>query len=210
MNGKGVSEGPDRRQLLAQILPAGAFACLFCRHAFAVTADQATGATEPAKPKSQESCGMSYEELFEFAYGSSMIPVMKAMAADVGREKFLEMLKKASCTAAVQHAREELKKNPKNDFATFAAEVRKSNPLYDHTLTSRIVEDTPTTIEMRITECLWAKTFRDADAADIGYVSMCYPDLASAPIYNPKIKLTLTKTLMQGNDCCNHRWVLET
>ena len=88
--------------------------------------------------------------------------------------------------------------------------MRKPTPLYRHALSFEILEDKPTVFEARVTECLWAKTFRDADAADIGYVSMCYPDLASAPIYNPKIKLTLTKTLMQGNDCCNHRWVLET
>ena len=210
MNGKGVSEGPDRRQLLAHILPAGAFACLFCRHAFAAMASQATNAAGQVKPKSQEPCGMTYEELFKFAYADGMIPLMKEMADDVGREKFLDMLKKAASAAAIQGTREALKKNPQNDFATFAADVRRSNPLYDHTLTSQIVEDTPTAIALRITGCLWAKTFRDADAADIGYVSMCYPDLAAAPFYNPKIKLTVTKTLMQGHDCCDFRWTLES
>jgi len=29
----------------------------------------------------------------------------------------------------------------------------------------------------RITKCLWAQTFREAKAADIGYAAICYPDL---------------------------------
>jgi len=208
MEGKGVSAVPDRRQLLLQMLPAGAFACLLCRHGLAA-AGQAKGAAPPAKHKFQEPCEMSYEEVFKFAYGDGFIPVMKAMGAEMGREKLVEMLKRASSAAAEQDARETLKKNPKNDFATFAAEVRSSSPLFEHALTAKIVEDTQTAIEMRITECLWAKTFRGADAADIGYASMCFPDFAYAPAFNPKMKMIRTKTLMQGNDCCNHRWVVE-
>jgi hypothetical protein len=64
-------------------------------------------------------------------------------------------------------------------------------------------------VEIKITECLWAKTFRAANAADIGYATICYSDFAGAVAFNPKMRLVRTKTLMQGHDCCNHRWVLE-
>ena len=36
-----------------------------------------------------------------------------------------------------------------------------------HVLTVEIVEDTPQAIEVKVTECLWAKTFREMEAADI-------------------------------------------
>jgi hypothetical protein len=72
-----------------------------------------------------------------------------------------------------------------------------------------MVEDTERAAEMKVTECLWAKTFRDAGAGDIGYALMCHGDFATAPAFNAKMKMTRTKTLMQGHDCCNPRWTLQ-
>ena len=43
----------------------------------------------------------------------------------------------------------------------------------------------------------------------VGYASICHPDFAMTEGYNPKMKLLRTKTLMQGDDCCNHCWVME-
>jgi hypothetical protein len=60
-----------------------------------------------------------------------------------------------------------------------------------------------------MTECLWAKTFLDANAADIGFACVCFPDYAVAQAFNPKMKMIRDKTLMQGHDCCNHRYVIE-
>jgi hypothetical protein len=44
-------------------------------------------------------------------------------------------------------------------------------------------------------------------AVDIGYAVICHPDFASAEGYSTKLRLVRTKTLMQGHDCCNHRWL---
>jgi hypothetical protein len=37
-------------------------------------------------------------------------------------------------------------------------------PLYRHALSYEILEDKPSAFEVRVTECLWAKTFRGAGA----------------------------------------------
>ena len=208
MEGKGVSSVPDRRQLLLQVLPAGAFACLVCRNGLAA-AGQAKGAAPPRRNKFQAPCEMSYEELFQFAYAYDFIPAMKAMGAEMGREKLVEMLTRAYSAATVEHVRELLKKKPKNDLATYTEDLRNPNPLFKHALTFQVVKDTPTAMEARISECLWAKTFREADAADIGYACLCHTEFAAVPAFNPKMKFSLTKTLMQGHDCCNPRYVME-
>ena len=72
-----------------------------------------------------------------------------------------------------------------------------------------IVEDTETAFEVRVTECLWAKTFRDADAADLGYACICHPDYAMAKAFNPKLHMVRDKPLMQGCSHCNHRWEVQ-
>ena len=40
-------------------------------------------------------------------------------------------------------------------------------------------------------ECLWAKTFLERNAGDIGYASMCHGEIGSAKAYNPKMNLEL-------------------
>ena len=153
---------------------------------------------------------MSYEELFQFAYAYDFIPAMKAMGTEMGREKLVEMLSRAYSAAAVERVREQLKANPKNDLTTYTADMRNQIPIYKNAITMKLLEDTPTAVEARVTDCLWAKTFREADAGDIGYACLCHAELAALKAFNPEIKLTFTKTLMQGNDCCNPRYVLET
>ena len=70
-----------------------------------------------------------------------------------------------------------------------------------------IVEDTEKAFELKITECIWASTFLNAKAGDIGYASVCFGDYAWAEGFNPKIKMIRDKTLMQGHELCNHRYV---
>jgi len=192
---------PSRRQILTQVLPAGAFACLACRGVFA--------AIEPARSKASAPVEMSYEEMFKGFYVESFIPTMKALGEELGRDKLIDMLKRASSRAAEQGVKEWAKKVPNRDLASFTAEMRKPSPLYQHALTFEIVEDKPTAFETHVTECLWAKTFRDADAADIGYAYCCYPDAAAAMAFNPKFRVTRSKTLMEGADRCRNRLVLE-
>ena len=63
---------------------------------------------------------------------------------------------------------------------------------------------------MKFTECLWAKTFREADASEIGYAGVCYQDYPMTKTFNPNLKLIRETTLMQGHDCCNFKWSMET
>jgi hypothetical protein len=59
---------------------------------------------------------------------------------------------------------------------------------------------------MRVSACLWAKTFRDAGASELGYASICFGDLALAKAFNPRMEFTRDKTLMQGDDCCHFKY----
>ena len=70
-----------------------------------------------------------------------------------------------------------------------------------------IVENMDTAYELKVTECIWASTFLAAKAGDIGYASVCIGDYTWAEGFNPKIKLVRDKTLMQGHDICNHRYI---
>lgn len=202
MDAETQSSKQSRRRFLATVLPAGALVCSGCN-----SVPLLSGSKD--RHKFLKDSGMSFKEVYEFAYKRGFIPVMQNLADDIGKDNFFELLKKASSKSAAQKGRNMAQNLPRNDLAAWAADLREPNHFWKHVLTFDIVEDTDKAFEMKITECLWAKIFREAKASDIGYAAICHPDYAMAQAFNPKIRMVRTKTLMQGDDCCNHRWVLE-
>ena len=152
---------------------------------------------------------MTYEDIFKLTYANGFIPTMKQFAEALGKDKLIDMLKDASSKIRIKEVAELARKVPKHDLQTWLADFRKPDSFLQHVITFQFVEDTPQTIELKVTECLWAKIFRETYAADIGYAALCYGDYAAVPAFNPKIKYTMTQTLMQGQSFCNPRYVLE-
>jgi hypothetical protein len=198
----------SRRELLLKVLPTCAI-CLGCPRLAGMAAAM------PQKPKTSlsgqkysDKTDMTWEELFKFAYGNA-IPVMKNLSDQIGKEKFLDMLKKATSEAAVREIEETYRNKPKRDLATLVAEMKQPDSLYKHTLTYEFVKDTEKEVDLRITECLWAKTFREANAADLGYAMICHGDIAATKAYNPKLTMNRPKLLMKGDDECRFHYVME-
>jgi hypothetical protein len=98
---------------------------------------------------------------------------------------------------------------PANDFVRFKASLLEPTPFWQHALTWTVEENTDAAFEIRVTECPWARTFREAGAADIGYATVCHQDDTVAPAYNPKLRMERSRTLMAGDGFCNHRWIWE-
>jgi len=161
------------------------------------------------KHKFQMDSGMTIQQVYNFAFKQWYIPVMKNLMKQVGKEKFLEMLKKSS---------EMLYESPKetaidyNDrtLTSWSDGFKKAGKTQNDRLTFEILTDNDKVFEARFTECLWAKTFREKDAADIGYAGVCYQDYPMIKSYNPNLKLIRERTLMQGHDCCQFKLIMET
>jgi hypothetical protein len=190
----------DRRQLVASLCAVGSLVCLGGRRALA-----GAGPTDALPHKFAADAGMTYEEVYQFAYSRGFIPMMRALVERVG----LETIQEAASESARLGAAARFQALPSREFADWVAVLKASDPLVDHALTIEIVDESETAVEVRVTECLWAKTFREADAADIGYACICHPDFAMAQAFNPKMRMIRDKTLMQGHSHCNHRWVIE-
>jgi hypothetical protein len=199
-----------RRDFLRAVVPAGA---LFCLGGPVISLAQEKGRpavpAQAAKHKFLVDADVTFEDMFNFAYRDSFIPLMLVLAKAGGREKFVEILKKGSSEAAALGIQNAAKSLPRRDLAAFAAPLKNPDHFWKNVLTFSVVEDTPKAFEVKVTECLWAKTFRSMNAGDIGFATICCPDYASASGFNPKLKLIRSKTLMQGHDCCNHRYVME-
>jgi hypothetical protein len=202
----------SRRDFLRALLPTGALVCLggpvLSR---AQEKEKGKPAAEPLaiKHKFLVSADVTFEDMFNFAYRDSFIPLMLVLAKAGGREKFVEILRQGASEAASLGIQNAAKSLPKRDLAAFVAPLKNPDHFWKNVLTFTVVEDSPKAFEVKVTECLWAKTFRGMNAADIGFATICFPDYAAASAFNPKLKMIRTKTLMQGHDCCNHRYVME-
>jgi hypothetical protein len=201
----------SRRKFLLNILPAGTLFCLGCGDLSAWTAGQDTQKTGKKKHKFLEDSGWSFQDVFDFAFKAFYIPTLKSLAQDIKNTDLIEALKNIADRESKIDGKEYAEKLQKNDFATFAASRKESHvdPFGSHVFDVTYIEDSGKALEYKITACLFAKTFRDAEASDIGYAYLCHGDYGFAEGFNPKIRLIRPKTLMQGNDYCHFRWVWE-
>jgi predicted ArsR family transcriptional regulator len=152
---------------------------------------------------------MTYEEVFKTAYANWLIPTMKVLSEDMGQDALDEMLKKATSEAVRRIIAERGINSPDNNLSAFSRIFEKPSHILENGSNYEIVENSESVFELRVSECLWAKVFRDADAARIGYSYICFADYAMAQAFNPRIVMRRSKTLMQGDNFCNHRYELE-
>ena len=135
----------------------------------------------------------------------SFIRFARFLQEEIGEERVIELIKKQTEQRLKEQAKKDLERLGKSDFKSYISIFRDPNMLAS--LTMEIVEDTDTVFEIRVTDCLAAESFLPHKAGDIGYAAVCWGDYNWASDFNPKIKLIRDKTLMQGHDCCNHKYI---
>ena len=161
------------------------------------------------KHKFQADSDMTMQQVFNFAYRQNYIPAMKNLMKQIGKEKFLEMLKNSS------NMIHQVKDDKNIDYSTrtfgaYSDKMKRTSKKMTNKISYEILVDNDKQLEIKFTECLFAKTFRESKAADIGYAGFCHQDYGMAKKFNLKLKLTRDKTLMQGDDCCHFKWTMET
>jgi len=198
--------GISRRQFISRVMPACSVACLGAGNLLAWTSPEAKAVFQEEKHKFDKEYGrkLTNKQFFAARYGE-FIQFAKALEKEMSKEKFIEFLKKTTHERMVKVGQNHAKNSPDNSFNTYVSTFRP--PRYKDVLTHEVVEDTDTAFELKVTECIWAKTFLDAKAGDIGFAHVCYGDYTWAESFNPKIKMVRDKTLMQGHEICNHRYI---
>ena len=63
-------------------------------------------------------------------------------------------------------------------------------------------------LQLRVTKCLFADEMRKLGTPEIGNSFYCAYDYGFCQGLNPHMRFRRTKTLMNGDDCCNHTYEL--
>ena len=197
----------DRRQLLTRVMPACSFACLCGGWV------EADGVAEPDTP----SRGGQHKFEVEFDEKTSvlrqvtqrnrgLIDFIKTLQSELKEEELIRLLEVYSAEVGRRVGKQQAENSPDTSFQTFVATFRPPN--YDKALTLEITEETEKVFELRVTECVWAKVFRDAGLGGrVGHAAICNMDYYWPPAFNENFKMERDKTLMQGHDHCNHRYL---
>jgi L-2-amino-thiazoline-4-carboxylic acid hydrolase len=72
-----------------------------------------------------------------------------------------------------------------------------------------VLERTPEVLKLSVTKCLFADEMGKLNAPGIGDAFYCAYDFGFCQGLNPDIEFTRTKSLTNGNDCCNHTYRLK-
>jgi len=200
----------NRRDFLLKVVSSCAFCGLAAPNLLAAAIRMNDPAASP-EDKFLNPANMNCQDVYNFAYRDNYIPAMKNLSKLMGRDKLLSMLKESSSMVNEAVIKYWESTYPERTLKNWVkdSELMFGNDLYKNALTFEVVNNTDTLYELKITQCLWAKTFREADAADIGYASICYSDYAVTKAYNPKMQFIREKTLMEGADCCQPKYVME-
>lgn len=198
----------SRRQFLGSVVPVctvlGLGSCSGL--AFAASSVLKSSTEDLHKFQKEMDPPLTYKR-FAQARNMRYIGILKHLEKDIGKERLHDLLQKASYAENV--ALGERLSDRIKDMNTFAGPFRNENSPVGRTIVREIVEDSDKAFEMKITGCLTEEVFREADACDLGYACVCHADFGLPLGMGNGIKLIRTKTLMQGHDCCNHRYVFE-
>jgi hypothetical protein len=136
-----------------------------------------------------------------------LIPVVKAIQAELGDDRAKEVVRTALDEVARQNGQavnSMLKGTPIEKIAT-SLPIAAANALDVEEL-SRTQE----AFEFNVTGCRYAEFYKQLGEPELGFLFSCGGDWAMAEGLSPDLELTRTQTIMQGAPHCDFRYRLRT
>jgi hypothetical protein len=148
---------------------------------------------------------MSIEDYLEDSHRLFLL-LFKETMAEHGRDQAMRLARAAGEALGREMAQTQLgcrKIKNFNEFRSFWRSLMCS-PIFSATQEVTILEEGPDHLRMRVDRCLWAEYFQRIGDTELGYLVCCNADHSMIATYNPRLKLHRTKTIMQGDDHCDH------
>ncbi len=196
----------DRRELLTRTVPACAMAWLgLCKLPSVGICDGTPQQEGQHKFDVPEDLSLSERQQSQQA-NRSFIRFIKTLQGELGEDELIRLLKVNSADYGRRIGEMQAERTSDTSLKAFVAQYRP--PRYSSILTHEVVEDTEKAFGLRVTECCIAEVFQAAGVGgEIGHAAVCNMDYYWPTGFNPNLKMERDRTLMQGHDHCNHRYV---
>lgn len=132
-----------------------------------------------------------------------LIPFLKALYEEFGKEKILYILEKTIKEIAKTQG-EELSKEYGNNIDAFLDTLKFWTK--DDALEIDILEKSDLKLSFNVTRCKYAEMYSALGISDLGAVLSCNRDASLIKGFNPKATLDRKKTIMSGSKCCTFRY----
>lgn len=161
-------------------------------------------------PDSPEKYGnqfdMTYEQDFRWKY-TEWVYLIRAMEEELGKERAHGIVRKARERFHEDRIGKMMSGRPPfeslKEYIEYSREQRET-PFARNVRTLEEIVETPEVYSYRVKECLWAKTFKDLDAADIGCL-LCEGAPAQMSFLSPHLRFERPHTLMAGDPYCDYK-----
>jgi hypothetical protein len=139
-----------------------------------------------------------------------VLAIVRELERVLGKEEAHRLVGDVIERERVKISKEMARRNPINSFRDFVELFEgEMSDVWSHANVDEPAVYTENTRSVRTVACLWAETWREWGAEDIGYMYECKPDFAAIKALHPSLRLERTKTLMQGDDCCDFKFIWE-
>lgn len=196
----------DRRELLTRTVPACAIAWLgLCKLPSLGICEGASQQQDQHKFDAPQDLTMSERQQSE-RNNRSFFRFIKTLQGELEETETIRLLNLNSAEYGRSIGEMQAERAPDTSFQTFVSQFRP--PRYSEILTHEVVEDTEKAFGLRVTECCIAETYQAAGlGGEIGHAAVCNMDYYWPTAFNPNLKMERNRTLMQGHDHCNHRYL---
>lgn len=133
-------------------------------------------------------------------------PIIKVFMDEFGADKIMDLVKPVIQELAKEsgaQASAMVGGNTLSDFAK-AMTAWAADDAYEDV----VLQQTEKQFDFDVKRCRYAEMYKELNMEDLGFVLSCGRDFAMVEGFNPKMKLKRTKTIMEGEDCCDFRITL--
>ncbi len=141
------------------------------------------------------------------AQAQVLIPFFKTLVEELGKDKAIEISRKAMKNFYCDIGRQINMFYPGNP-------IEKTSALTPYYATGNALEyqdltNTEDTYEYKVTACKYAEYYKELGEPELGYLFVCEGDFMIAEGISPELELTRTNTIMQGAEFCDFCYKLK-
>ena len=138
-----------------------------------------------------------------------LVPVMRALRAELGREKADALVRGALRDWSKQlfaGIGSGIEGSPRRKFAAMNTALA---DVTERDVTFEMQRRDKQAVEFDVTSCRFAEFFRALGEPELGALLICQTDVDIADAGGSEVSFSRTQTLMQGGSCCNFRYKFE-
>lgn len=134
-----------------------------------------------------------------------IIPLVKALQAELGEARANALVRSALGETYRRYGEEFWRTKEETNLGNAMTSAFSSYAAED-ALHYRVIEQSPDAYAIDVTGCRYADFYKALGEPELGFLLICSADFDTAEGFGPDIKLSRTRTIMQGAAHCDFRY----